>query len=164
VILNLIRLISLALWLGAALFFSVVVAPAAFEVLRSFDLHNANEIAGTIVTRSLSVINVAGCLIGLFLLVSLPVYRIYQVSRIAVVIECICVGVVVLTTGVGHWVIALRMRALRAAMHVPIDQVSPDDPRRVAFQNLHGYSVTALGLAMIAALVVIVLLARNMKH
>jgi len=61
----------LALWFGAALFFSVVVAPAAFGVLRAHGLPNASELAGAIVTRSLSVVNVAGFLIALLLLVTI---------------------------------------------------------------------------------------------
>jgi len=52
------------------------------------------------------------------------------------------------------------MRALRAAMVLPIDQIAADDARRVAFNSLHGYSVNALGLAMIAALVALVLMSR----
>jgi Domain of unknown function (DUF4149) len=163
VVLNFSRLILLACWFGAALFFSIVVAPAAFGVLRSFDLPNANEIAGTIVTRSLSVVNVAGFLIGLFLLASLFVQRVSRRSTAVVVIECACLGIIVLTTGIGHWVITMRMRALRVAMYLPIDQVPLDDPRRVAFQNLHGYSVTGLGLAMIAALIAVVLMARSLR-
>ena len=162
-VLNFSRLILLACWFGAALFFSIVVAPAAFGVLRSFDLPNANEIAGTIVTRSLSVVNVAGFLIGLFLLASLFVQRVSRRSTAVVVIECACLGTIVLTTGIGHWVITMRMRALRVAMYLPIDQVPLDDPRRVAFQNLHGYSVTGLGLAMIAALIAVVLMARSLR-
>src|SRR5260370_8866109 len=62
----------LSLWLGAAIFFSAVVAPAAFGALRSFQVANMNEIAGTIVTRALSVINVSGVLI-VFLLLLLTV-------------------------------------------------------------------------------------------
>ena len=68
--LNFTRLILLACWFGAALFFGAVVAPAAFGVLRSFGLSNANEIAGSIVTRSLSVVNIAGFVIALLLLVT----------------------------------------------------------------------------------------------
>ena len=50
---NFSRLILLAAWFGAALFFGAVVAPAAFGVLRSFGLPNTNEIAGAIgVSRS----------------------------------------------------------------------------------------------------------------
>jgi len=72
--------------------------------------------------------------------------------------------VIAIGTGVGLWVIAARMRALRAAMVLPIDQIAADDPRRRAFGALHGYSVNVLGLAMIAALVALVLMARNLRN
>jgi hypothetical protein len=157
------RLILLACWFGAALFFGAVVAPAAFGVLRSFGLPNANEIAGSIVTRSLSVVNIAGFVIALLLLVTLMLRR-NTSGRVTFIVECICLAVIALTTAVGHWVIAARMRALRAAMVLPIDQIAADDSRRVAFNNLHGYSVNALGLAMIAALTVMFLMVRSLRN
>jgi len=160
---NFTRLILLACWFGAALFFGAVVAPAAFGVLRSFGLANANEIAGSIVTRSLSVINVAGFLIALLLLLSLLLWR-NSAGRVSFILECVCLVVIAISTGVGHWVIAARMRALRAAMVLPIDQIAADDPRRIAFGALHGYSVNVLGLAMIAALVAMVLMGRNLRN
>lgn len=160
---NFTRPILLACWFGAALFFGAVVAPAAFSVLRSFGLANANEIAGSIVTRSLSVINVAGFLIALLLLLSLLLWR-NSAGRISFIVECVCLVVIAIATGVGHWVIAARMRALRAAMVLPIDQIAADDSRRIEFGALHGYSVNALGLAMIAALVALVLMARNLRN
>jgi hypothetical protein len=151
------------LWFGAALFFGAVVAPAVFGVLRSFGLPNANEIAGSIATRSLSVVNIAGLVIALLLLAVLILRR-NASGRVSFIVECICLGAIALATGVGHWVIAARMRALRAAMVLPIDQVAADDPRRIAFNNLHGYSVNALGLAMIAALVAMFLMARSLRN
>src|SRR5215203_626609 len=156
------RLILLACWFGAALFFGAVVAPAAFGVLRSFGLANANEIAGSIVTRSLSVVNIAGFVIALLLLLTLLLRRNYS-SRVSFILECICLALITIATGVGHWVIAARMRALRAAMELPIDQIAAGDPRRIEFGSLHGYSVNVLGLAMIAALVALVLMARNVR-
>ncbi|HJU94285.1 MAG TPA: DUF4149 domain-containing protein [Pyrinomonadaceae bacterium] len=160
--LNVTRLILLACWFGAALFFGAVVAPAAFGVLRSFGLPNANEIAGSIVTRSLTVVNIAGFVIALILLGTLILKRNYA-SRVSFIVEGICLGVIALTTAVGHWFIAARMRALRAVMIMPIDQIAADDPNRVAFNSLHGYSVNALSLAMIAALVAMVLMARAQR-
>jgi hypothetical protein len=162
-LINVSRLILLAAWFGAALFFGAVVAPAAFGVLRSFGLPNANEIAGAIVTRSLSVINIAGFVIALLLLVTVILRRNYS-SRLSFVLECICLIVIALATGVGHWFIAARMRALRAAMVLPIDQIGADDARRIAFNSLHVYSVNALSLAMIAALVAMVLMARSLRN
>ena len=157
------RLILLACWFGAALFFGAVVAPAAFGVLRAHSLANANELAGSIVTRSLSVVNIAGFLIALLLLLTLFLRR-NSGSRLSFTIEAICIAVIALATGVGHWVIAARMRGLRAAMILPIDQIAMDDSRRIAFNTLHGYSVNALGLAMIAALVALVLMARSLRN
>src|SRR5438067_292933 len=131
------RLILLACWFGAALFFGAVVAPAVFGVLRSFGFSNANEIAGSISTSSVSVINVGGFVIALMLCSTLILRR-NTSSRVSFIVECVCLVVIALATGVGHWVIAARMRALRAAMILPIDQIAADDPRRIAFNSLHG--------------------------
>jgi hypothetical protein len=153
-LLNDVRLVLLAVWLGAAVFFSFVVAPSAFLILRQFNLPNANEIAGALVTRLLSVINLTGFALSLFLIVAtigLAKYvgKIYlQLSLFAVM------GI---ATSVGHWLIAARMRALRLAMF-PIDRVSPDDPRKIAFDNLHHYSVMALALAMLAVVAALVII------
>ncbi len=145
------RLLVLGLWLGAAVFFSAVVAPTSFRVLRGFKLPNAGEIAGTIVSHSLSVVNISGLIISLILmLVALGLKRNYSRGRLAV--QIILLAVMAITTAIGEWVIAARLRALRAAMIVPIDQVPSSDLRRVAFATLHGYSVAALGVAIIAAL------------
>ena len=145
------------------MFFGAVVAPAAFGVLRSFGLTNASEIAGSIVTRTLGVINVAGFAIALLLLVTAFLRRTAQ-SRMSLIIECVCISLVALTTALGHWWIAARMRAIRAALELPIDQIAVTDPRRIEFNVLHGYSVKALGVAMIAGLVALVFIGRSVRH
>ena len=157
------RMLLLAVWVGAALFFSFVVAPAAFGVLRLYGLPNMNEIAGAIVNRSLSVVNVAGLIIALLLALTIFARR-DSVGRKSFYAEGICLAVIALMTALGHWVIAARMRAMRAAMILPIDQLAPDDPRRAAFNSLHGNSVIVLALAIIAALVALVLMARGSRQ
>ena len=159
-ILNSIRMVLLSVWLGAALFFSFVVAPAAFGVLRLYGLPNTSEIAGAIVSRSLGVVNIAGFVIALLLAMTIFARR-DAIGRKGFLIEGICVAVIALTTALGHWVIAARMRAIKATMLLPIDQLAPDDARRAAFNSLHGYSVIVLSLAMIAALVALVLMTRT---
>ena len=132
-------------------------------MLRSFGLPNANEIAGSIVTRSLSVINIAGFLIALLLLLT-AILRRNSSGRASFIVECICLGVIALATGVGHWLISARMRALRAAMEQTIDQIAAGDPRRIEFSSLNGYSVNVLGIAMIAALVALFLMSRSLSN
>ncbi len=145
----------LSLWLGAAIFFSAVVAPAAFETLRSFQVANMNEIAGTIVTRALSVINVTGVVISLLLLLLTMIVERKNIKA-SFFAGAFALTLMALATAVGHWLIAARMRGLRLAM-VAIDQVSPQDPRRIVFNNLHRYSVLSLTLAMLAAMAALIL-------
>jgi hypothetical protein len=149
-------------WIGAAIFFSAVVAPAVFRVLRAFDLPNANEIAGSIVTRTLSVVNTSGFIFSLILLATgFALQETY--SRRAFIVQMILLIVIAITTGVGEWVIAAKMRGLRAAMQVPIDQVAANDPNRLAFAVLHSYSVAALGVAIIAALIAFFVIANRVN-
>ena len=152
--------ILISAWLGTAVFFSAVVAPAAFAVLRAHNVTNAGEVAGGIVNRSLSVVNVSGFMISLFVLGSMFMFR-NSYGRRWFLVQALALAIVALMTAVGHWLIAARMRALRTALELPIDQIAITDPRRVAFGNLHRYSVLALALAMLAALVGSYLLTRS---
>jgi hypothetical protein len=157
-IVRVLRLLLLGLWLGAAIFFGVAVAPALFGVLRGVNLANANELAGTIVTRLLAIINRGGFEISLFLIVT-AYFMTRNESRLRRFAEMISLVIMAIMTGVGQWVIAARMSALRAAMQGHIDQIALNDPRRVAFDSLHGYSVTTMGVAMVAGLVAFVIMA-----
>jgi ABC-type transport system involved in cytochrome bd biosynthesis fused ATPase/permease subunit len=131
------------------------VAPSLFGVLRGAGLDNANELAGTIVGRLLSVINRGGFEIGLFLLITAFFVSKYQ-SRLARYVEMISLAIMAMMTGIGHWVISARIATLRAAMQTSIDRIAPDDPRRVEFASLHSYSVTIMAVALIAGLVAFV--------
>jgi uncharacterized protein DUF4149 len=158
--LNQVRMFLLAAWLGAAIYFSAVVAPSVFGVLRSFSLNNANEIAGSIVTRTLSVVNTSGFILSLLLLVTTFVLK-RNYGRRSLILQSALLLIVAVATGIGEWVIAARMRGLRAAMHGQIDQVALSDPNRLAFAALHSYSVSALGIAMIAGLLAFFVIANR---
>ena len=155
--LDVLRLLLLGIWLGAAIFFSFAVAPSAFAVLP------ARELAGAIVTRTIGIVNVGGSLIGLLLLATTFVGGRPAAKR-ARTLEVIALALLVLGTGIGHWVISARMAALRLSMGRPIDEVAQNDPLRLAFNNLHGYSVAAMTTAMLASLVAFILIARRNRR
>ena len=154
---NHLRIALLAAWFAVALYFSAVVAPSAFSALRSFGLTNAGEIAGTIVTRTLAVVNISGLTVGLLLLLSAVLVKKYY-GRASFIAHTALIVVVAISTALGEWVIAAKMRGLRAAMQGHIDLVPLSDPNRIAFASLHVYSVSALSVAMMAALVALVLM------
>ena len=155
-----VRLLLISLWVGAAVFFSAAVAPSAFAVLRRFAVPNANELAGSIVTRTLSIVNTGGFIISLLLLASAFLFS-RRIKRRAFYAEITSLMLLAITTAVGQWVIAAKMLALRASLGRPIDQVAESDPLRLAFNNLHGYSVTALAVGIVASVVALLLIARR---
>jgi hypothetical protein len=151
-----VRLLLAAVWLGAAVFFSSAVAPAAFAALPQRDL------AGAVVSRTLSVVNTGGAVIGLLLLLSLPLDRGAR-SRRARAGEAASLLVLAALCAAGRWVVAARMQSLRAQIGRPIDELSATDPLRVAFNSLHVYSVWALVAAMLAGGAALLLIARRTR-
>jgi hypothetical protein len=153
----------LASWLGAAILFSAAVAPNVFRVLREFAVSNTSEIAGTIVSRTLSVVNLSGLIISVILILSAIVLRRSYGAR-ALVIQIGLLVLVAAATLVGEWIIAARMRSLRAGLSIPLEQLAATDPVRVTFDSLHGYSVAALGIAIIAALIAFFVVAHRVRE
>jgi Domain of unknown function (DUF4149) len=130
----------LALWLGAALFFAAVVAPAAFAVLPTAAL------AGALVGRTLPTLFVSGMVVGVLIL-ALEI----RSTRAGGRLRAIGAGVMLIACAVAQFVIGGRIERLRTVPGSPIGTLSRDDPRRIAFGRLHALSVAALGAAMIAA-------------
>jgi len=147
---ELLQLSTLVLWLGAAVFFSVAVAPALFAVLPS------RALAGDVVGRLLPPIFYSGMVVGLLVMVTQWranegwSWRGREIAALVTILSC----------AVAQLFIAPRIDRARAEIPGPIEVLSTDDPRRVAFGRLHGESVAWLGIAMLAALVAAVIAAR----
>lgn len=148
------RALLVGLWLGAACFFSFAVAPSAFAVLEN------RELAGSIVSRTLMIVNLSGLVIGAILLLSAFVKR-EGLAPFFVWAERFLLLLLTLACAAGQFVIALWMSFVRAQIGKPIEEVAADDPLRMQFNNLHQYSVWVLMSAMIAALLVFFLIGKN---
>jgi uncharacterized protein DUF4149 len=142
----LVQVVVLALWLGAAAFFSLAVAPALFATLPS------RALAGVVVGRTLPVVFYLGMVAGAVLVVQQA-----STSRGIRDVRAVCGCLMIAACAVSQFVIGRRIDRLRDAIGGPIDALAVDDARRVAFGRLHGMSVAWLGLAMLAAAVALVL-------
>ncbi len=151
------RSLLLALWLGAACFFSFAVAPSAFGVLPSRDL------AGSVVSRTLLIVNLSGIVIGAFLLLTsfLPSRN---AKTFAVWIERLLLAILTLAGIIGQFVIGLWMSQLRTAVGKTIEELAEDDPTRLQFNQLHEYSIYVLGGGMIAAVLCYFLLSYRSRN
>ncbi len=139
-----IRLLLLAIWLGAAVFF-IGVAQSAFAVIAD------REVAGAVVGRNLMVLNLAG--IGIAAIVLLTSFvGMTNVNKVLLWLERFLLLVVGAACAVGQFVIGFWLSSIRTQMGKPIEEVAADDPLRIQFNVVHGYSEWVLVAAMAAAL------------
>lgn len=148
------RLLLTGPWLGAAVFF-IGVAQSSFAVLPS------RELAGSVVNRTLLILNISGLVIGVVLLLTSFIVR-HPVNRFLLWTERVLLVLVAAACAVGQFVIGLWLQFTRAQMGGrPIDELAADDPLRVQFNNLHQYSEWVLLAGMIAALLAFFLIANR---
>lgn len=148
-----IRLLLLAIWLGAAVFF-IGVAQSAFAVLPQ------REMAGAVVNRTLSILNYGGLVISAILLLT-SIFKSANASKFWIWIERFALAVVLAACAVGQFVIGLWLASLRAQMGRPVDEVAVDDPLRAQFNMVHEYSVWVLFAGMVAALIAFFIIANR---
>ena len=151
------RALLIALWLGAACFFSFAVAPSAFGVLPS------RELAGSMVSRTLLIVNLSGLIIGLILLASSFVKQ-TGTKPFLIWAERLLLALLIAACAVGQFVVGSWLFYVRSQFGgKPIDEVPLDDPLRIQFNTLHEYSVWILVTAMVAALLAFFVIARKPK-
>lgn len=134
----------LAAWLGAALLFAAVVAPAAFAVLPT------RTLAGAIVGRVLPVLFVSGIAVGV---VTVVAARLGAAGAGGGRFPALCAvlgAVVIAACLAAQFVVAPRIAAVRAQIGPSVEALPAADERRAAFGRLHALSVAALGVAMLA--------------
>lgn len=143
----------LTAWLGAALYFTVIVTRAAFAVLPS------RTMAGALVGQTLPVLFDTGMVIGAVLVATALV-----ASRGAARSTALVGGVaIVVLCALARFVILARIARLRLTLPAAIDSLAVTDPARHAFGQLHALSVGTLGLAMLTGIVVAVVLAHSLS-
>ena len=136
----------LALWLGSALFFVAVVAPAAFAALPT------RALAGALVGRVLPALLYGGIVVGIGVAALEWVTR----RRVPVTVRFTAGLAVAVACAIAQLGIAPRIERLRAVIGGTLDLLPPGDARRVAFGRLHGLSVLWLGVATVAAAIALV--------
>jgi uncharacterized membrane protein len=151
-------LLSLVVWLGGLIFFSFVVAPSAFAVLPT------RHMAGSLVSRSLSLLHWMAIVSGLVLLVASLLYsRVTTGSAHLFAARHLLIVVMLALTCVSQFGISPRMARLRATVG-EIDRVPLNDPARVQFNALHVWSTRLEGGVLLAGLVVAYLTAQSLAN
>jgi len=147
-----VRLALLSLWLGVMALFSFVVAPAAFSVL------SERRLAGDVVSSVLGWVELIGMTLGGILLLALLFSR-ERRSKVYF-FELALLALMTISMIVSRFVVSKSLHDLRVKYGDQLTSLAQSDPARIAFDQLHQYSVRLMGFTIIAALVLIIILVR----
>jgi len=148
--LRFLMLLSLVVWLGGLIFFAFVLAPTVF----SPGLLPSRQMAGSIVGRSLDRLHYVAIVSGtVFLIASMLYSRIASGNARPLAARHVLIVLMLLLTVISQFAISPKMHAIRAEAGV-IDDLPPDNPRRMEFDRLHMWSekfeVAVLLLGLVA--------------
>ena len=148
--LRFLMLLSLVVWLGGLIFFAFVLAPTVF----SPGLLPSRQMAGSIVGRSLDRLHWMAMVSGtVFLIASMLYSRIASGNARPLAARHVLIVLMCLLTVISQFAISPKMHAIRAEAGV-IDDLPPDNPRRMEFDRLHMWSekfeVAVLLLGLVA--------------
>ncbi len=154
-LLRFVILLSLVAWIGGLIFFAFVLAPTVFAPGVLPNTH----LAGNIVGRALAKLHWIAIVSGFVFLASSLLYSrltegTLQVFALRHVFICLMLGLTLLSQ---FWIIP-RMDSLRASVS-NFATVPPDNPARVEFDALHGWSTRVEGAVLLLGLVAIYLTA-----
>ena len=147
-------LLSLAVWLGALIFFPVV-AQISFTTLPSAHL------AGLVVRGSLLKLHWMGLGCGVvFLACSLLYNRVLLGRTRALALSHILVVGMLAPTALSQFRIIPQMEALRVTAG-EINALAASDPLRMQFDSLHAWSTRVEGTVLVLGMVVLYLASRR---
>ncbi|HEY1463966.1 MAG TPA: DUF4149 domain-containing protein [Terriglobales bacterium] len=152
-ILRFLMFLSLGVWLGGIVLFSVL-APTAFSVLPS------HFIAAMIVGPMLSKLHWMGIVAGIiFLLCSIVLTKLADGRTEIVSAKNLLVSLMLISTCISQFSVMPKMAALRKSVG-DIEQLSLTDPIRLHFDALHVWSTRLEGGILLLGLIVLYLSAQ----
>lgn len=158
-LLRFLQLLALVVWVGGISFFAFVVAPTVFHP----GILPSRQLAGAVVSRSLGILHGMGLVCGVvFLVTSIVDSQLATGFASVFSTRNILVLAMIVLTLISMFAISTRMLALRTDMAF-IDNVPPDDPRRVEFNRLHVWSTRVEGAVLLLGLAVVYLTARRLS-
>jgi uncharacterized membrane protein len=148
-------MLALIVWIGGIIFFAFVLAPTVFTVLPSV------ELAGNVVSRSLTVLHWMGIVAAIVFLICSLLYSQIRYARLrAFTLSNVLMAIMLLLTLISQFAITPRMRVLRAQVGA-IDALARTDERRLEFDHLHAWSTRDEGTVLLLGLAVVALTARR---
>jgi hypothetical protein len=143
--------LALGTWVGSILYFIAVVTRGAFAVLTP-------DQAGPLIAFTIAGLHETGIIAAVVYLIAAA--AVAMSIRALARPSALCVFVMLFLTLASQRIVIPRMETLRHEM-ISVESTPPADPRRAAFDKLHGISVDLESAVLLIGLIALFLNARE---
>jgi uncharacterized membrane protein len=147
-------ILALVIWVGGLVVAGAIVAPAIFDVLQGASA-DGRVLAGLVFGEVLRRIHLIAYAMAAVMLLTLTLQRVLGPRPISFGIRAAIVGTMLAVALASGYVISPRVAAIAATVNGPIASLPADDPRRVNFYRLHGWSNLLLACTAAGGLVLL---------
>lgn len=154
IVLQSLRLLSMALWVGGIAFFAFVLAPIAFGRLPN------PHMAGIVVGGTLVLVHRIGLACGLVFLFATAILQLRRKEEhdLPKLFQMCLTSVMLIATSYSQFHILPRMERDRSVASGDINSASTNNPGRLDFEKQHALSEKVEGLVLLCGVLVIFLL------
>jgi uncharacterized membrane protein len=147
-------ILALVIWVGGLVVAGAIVAPSVFDVLQPSSA-DGRVLAGAVFGEILRRVHLLTYAMAAVMLIALFLQRVLGPRPINFGIRTGIVGTMLAVALVSGYVISPRVEALARTVNGPIASLPPEDPRRIEFYRMHGWSNLLMALTAVGGLVLL---------
>ena len=142
--------VALVLWVGGLVAVGALVAPAVFGVLQAWNESQGRVLAGQVFGEVLLRLTWLSYAMGAVMFITLTLHRLLGARPIKYGIRVGIMALMLVMMMITGFYLIPEVDAIQAGISGPVADLPDADPRRVAFNRLHGlsnilFSITAIG-------------------
>jgi Domain of unknown function (DUF4149) len=151
-VLRYLYVLALVVWLGGMVVAGATVAPSVFVVLERWNAVEGRVLGGAVFGEVLRRLHVLGYAMGGVMFVALTMKRLLGPRPVGYGIRVGIIGAMLAFSLASGRFVGPRVEAITSQLNAPVTSLPEIDPRRVEFNQLHGYSSWLLGLTVFGGL------------
>ena len=150
VLLRYLYVVALVLWVGGLITAGALVAPSVFGVLQTWNESQGRVLAGQVFGEVLLRLTWLSYAMGGIMFITLTLHRLLGARPVKYGIRVGIMGLMLMMMMITGFILIPQVDGIQAEVQGPVASLPDTDPRRLAFNRLHGisnilFSITAIG-------------------
>ena len=142
--------VALVLWVGGLVVAGALVAPSVFSVLQAWNQSQGRVLAGQVFGEVLLRLTWLSYAMGGIMFITLTLHRLLGARPLKYGIRVGIMAMMLVMMMITGFYLIPEVDAIQSQVSGPMSALPDSDPRRVAFNRLHGlsnilFSITAIG-------------------